>query len=301
MKSAIITGSTGLVGEAVCKELSKNNIQLLMLGRANLSREKIKAKFGSNSNYISLNMKDIYKLNDLIKEINFNYKNDCIFYNFAWEGERSLADGGFENQLKNSIFATEALKIAKKIGCSKFINCGSFQETVAEDILNTKSNKIITQENYTIAKIVSRDMCKILAYLEKIDYIHTRLSIPIDLTLKKGGYISSVIKKIINKSNFEKPTNKNYFDFVALEDVANAYLQIGLKGKNKADYYIGNAKPLKLDEFFQYIHDYLYRKTSCKNPFNSYAETFKIDEIKKDTGFVPLISLEKMIERFSKK
>ena len=80
----------------------------------------------------------------------------------------------------NSIYTSEALKVAKDIGCEKFINFGSIQETLAETSLKNDLNFNTSQMNYTISKLASRDMCLMLGYLEKIDYIHTRLSVPID-------------------------------------------------------------------------------------------------------------------------
>ena len=38
MKKAIVTGATGLIGKAVVNELSKNNIEVLCVGRKNLSK-----------------------------------------------------------------------------------------------------------------------------------------------------------------------------------------------------------------------------------------------------------------------
>ena len=70
-----------------------------------------------------------------------------------------------------------------------------------------------------------------VSYLNKIDYIHTRISVPLDFSLIKGSYISSTLRKIVDKKNYEQPKNKQLFDIVSIADVARAYFNIGLFGK----------------------------------------------------------------------
>ena len=142
-------------------------------------------------------MEDILLLPEKIKKNNWDPEEECVFYNFAWGGDEKLTDGSFQAQFNNATFSANALLAAKKkkIGCSKFINVGTMEETFAENYLKNPTNVSPpnrSQINYTCAKLASRDMCKILSYLEKIDYIHTRLSVPLSQSLDKGGYISSV-------------------------------------------------------------------------------------------------------------
>ena len=46
MKKAIITGSTGLVGQSLAKYLVNNQVDVLCLGRQDLSDEDVKKIFG---------------------------------------------------------------------------------------------------------------------------------------------------------------------------------------------------------------------------------------------------------------
>ena len=170
------------------------------------------------------------------------------FFNFAWSGHSNLTNGDINDQLESAYYSSEAVKIAKKIGCSKFVNVGTLEETFAENHLkNSKRSSFETSQfNYTIAKLASRDMCKITAYLEKIDYIHTRLSLPLDQTLSRGSYVSRTLKNIKKKITYIKPKNKRLFDIIFLDDVSRAYYLIGKYGKDKSDYFIGTSKPVLL-------------------------------------------------------
>ena len=288
MKKAIITGSSGLVGRSVARYLVTNGIKVLCIGRKHLASDYVKTLFPEGVEYIQLEMENLIELPDKINHLNWEIDNDCVFYNFAWSGNNNLTDGNFEDQLKNATFSSLAVKIAKKIGCLKFINSGTLEETYAE--WNMKHNLPYTsaQGNYAIAKLAARDMCAIVAYLEKIDYIHTRLSVPISPDLSIGGYIPKTLKKIVDKKNYEPPKNDQLFDIILTDDVAEAYYLIGLNGKNKADYFIGSGKPIKLIDYFKQFEQAIMGKRIERKKYSSIYSTkfFNTDALHQDTGFI---------------
>lgn len=270
MKRAIVTGSTGLVGSSVVKYLLEKKISVLALGRNKLSSENLIEKFGQYVQYLNIEMDDIESLPQKIKTIDFQIGQECVFFNFAWGGNNSLTDGEFEKQFRNSINSSNAVKIASILGCSKFVNCGTIQESIAELSIKNNSKFNNSQRDYSISKIASRDMCLIIAYLEKIDYIHTRLSVPINPNLINSGYIPNVLSNIMNGKEYSKPQNDQLFDITHIDDVSKAYYLIGINGKNKSDYYIGPSLPMTLSDYFKiaenfYNHDEFKMKINLSN------------------------------------
>ena len=155
-----------------------------------------------------------------------------------------------------------------------------------------------TQGNYAVAKLATRDMCSMVAYLEKIDYVHTRLSAPLSPDLSMGGYISKTLKKIINKENYEAPKNMQLYDIISTNDVAKAYYLIGLNGKNKADYFIGSGKPSTLNNYFEHVKQAVLGMSIEKTepPSSDIMEFFNIKNIHSDTGFRASINLLDLLE-----
>ena len=303
MKKAIITGATGLVGLAVAKYLSNKGIEVLCLGRKQLNNIEIKNKFGSdNIEYLSIKMEDILSLNEEINKIGWLPGDSCVFYNFAWGGRNKLTDGDFQDQFNNAIYSSNAVLSAKKLGCSKFINVGTLEETYAEGFIRDAKNNapyVSSQTDYVISKLASRDMCKMVSYLEKIDYIHTRLSVPLDPQLRMGGYISSVLVKIQEDKSYEKPNNTQLFDIILTEDVANAYYLIGIKGKNKADYFIGTSQPKTLREYFDFFElskRGIIDNVAGRNNTKLDNGIFSIVNLVNDTGFVLSSNFEEFIK-----
>ncbi len=287
MKKAIVSGALGLVGRPVVNYLVDNGIDVLCLGRKNLNENEINNYFCKRVKYVELDMENINNLPDKIKQLDWEVGNDCSFYNFAWSGVNRLTDGTLKNQLKNAIYSSLAVKSAKKIGCTKFINCGSVEENFHEWYLYNGSSYDSSQEDYAIAKLASRDMCSIIAYLEKIDYIHTRLSVPLSPDLSKGGYISKTLKNIINNESYQTPKNNQLYDIISTNDVARAYYLIGLHGKNKADYFIGSGNPSSLNNFFKNfklaVSGNIVKDKEVN--YSDISKFFNINNLYSDTGF----------------
>jgi len=305
MKKAIIAGATGLIGTAVANYLSLQGVKVLCLGRKMVAATAIEATFGHGADYLRLLMEDILTLKENVESLKWTPEDDCVFYNFAWSGENKLTDGSFEQQLKNAVEAANAVQAAKSVGCSKFISAGTMEETYAEEWMNNerKDAYISAQTNYALAKLAARDMCKILAYLHKIDYVHTRLSVPLDYKLTKGSYIATTLKKIVAGQSYEEPADTRLFDIISTDDVARAYYLIGNYGKNKANYYIGTSKPGTLAQYFQYVKD-LIGGVECSDwglMAVEKASLFDISQLHTDTGFVAENKFQDLLTSDSRK
>lgn len=299
MKRAIVTGATGLVGRAVARHLSSAGIDVLCMGRRTLPQASITEIFGAGATYLRLAMEDVASLEEQVAALEWSPGDECVFFNFAWRGRERLTDGDFGEQLTNAIHAAAAVRVAKKIGCTKFINAGTFEETLVERFLKGGSGEPYQspQTNYALAKLASRDMCKMVAYLEKIDYVHTRLSVPLSRDLSRGTYVASTVKKIIEGKPYEEPQNKRLCDLVFVEDVANAYFLIGRSGKNKSDYFIGSSKPATLGRYFLMISRLVKGHGSVPVEVDPGDDVglFDTAPLYRDTGFIAMTRLQDVI------
>jgi nucleoside-diphosphate-sugar epimerase len=302
VRKAIITGATGLVGSAVAKHLAARGVEVLCLGRKQLTETEAAAVIGSeNTRYLAIGMETIQTLADAMDQIHWNPGDSCVFYHFAWSGREKLIDGNFRDQFVNAIYTANAVAAAKHAGCIKFVSAGTMEETFAELYLAGRtqlSSYESSQANYTIAKLAARDMSKIVAYLEKIDYIHTRLSVPLDEFLVRGGYVCSTTRKILRREPYQMPLNGQLFDIIITQDVAEAYFRLGQRGKNKADYFIGTSRPKTLREYFEICErirdgDLSFPADSGKGCAAN--DLFSIQRLVDDTGFVPSISYENFV------
>ncbi len=286
MKKAIVIGANGYIGSAVVKKLLENDIEVLSISRRSEPLFNPISTVDRHTN-IFLDLEKIDLLPDEILRHKWTVGSDCVFYNFAWSGSKRLMDGTIEDQLNNVTYLSNSVNIASQIGCSKFIDSGSIEESFAKEYLeNSWFDKSFdsNNENYAVSKIASKNMCMLLAYLNKIDYVHTRISAVIDRDLNGNGYISGIFKKILNNESYQKPLNEGYFDIIDLEDLANAYYLLGIYGKNKFDYFIGSGFPQKLVDYFDIFYNLKkHGKVISKKKYET-SKHFDVSYFKNDTG-----------------
>ena len=123
-------------------------------------------------------------------------------------------------------------------------------------------------------------MSTLIAYMEKIDYIHTRFSLAVDSELLARGYLAESLKILKNGGEIEPVKNKQLYDLIDLHDLACAYVAIGKYGKN-------NPRPLT--EFFSLFLDFKNNTNLTKiktSPSKSEVqELFDTNLLFEDTGF----------------
>ncbi|MDC1209838.1 NAD-dependent epimerase/dehydratase family protein [Pseudomonadota bacterium] len=305
MKQAIITGSTGLIGSVLVRHLISAGVEVLCLGKSELKDSEVLSLFGKKAIYHVCLMKNISNLQKLIKQINFHVGSECVFFHFAWGSETGLTSGSLQDQMENAIASAISVKVAKSLGCSKFVSSGSLEETFIEEFLSKRTQHYESmQTNYGLAKIASRDMCRMTAYLEKIDYVHTRLSAPLSPDLSQKSYIAKTLLTILEGKDYQPPKNKRFFDFISTKEIPLAFELIGKYGKNKSDYFIGTGHPVTLEHYFNYFKrqaDGLEHKLVETSVSYDLLKVFNISNLEVDTGFKSQINSLEIVKFRNKK
>lgn len=297
MDSAIITGATGLIGSALTRRLAANGIPTVCVGRRTLSADEITAVFSATTiTYLRIKPHGFKTLPENVSHSGWRPGSSCVWYHCAWGGNNALTDGTFETQFANATDAADAVRAARQIGCRAFVNVGTIEETLAERHVREKPEQPYssTQSHYAISKLAARDMCRIVAYLNKIDYIHTRLSAPINHHLSMGGYIASTLRSILDGRPYSAPRNPQLYDIVVDTDVAHALHLIGVHGRNTADYFIGTGAPRPLSDYFSTAEKIVAGGTPRTPAVSSDgdARLFAIEALTADTGYRPTLTFE---------
>ena len=286
MRSAVVSGATGLVGRATVRELTSQGFEVLALGRSQLSPAEVEVNFGSAVSYLDVEMSLIGDLQRRMRnETNFQGR-ECVFFHFAWSGKRGLTDGGLSVQLSNVKHATDVISVAKEIDCEKVIGSGTFQETLVEKFLNAEVSEIsATQQDYAVAKLAARDMSKITSYLQKIDFVHTRMSVPLDFSLVRGTYIAQSLKAILRGVPYKPPVSNEIVDLVSTEDVGRAYVALGSSTVSSGDFYIGSSRPVRIPSLLSQFEEIVKGRAIDLEEEKSTALLFDTTPLKEAVGF----------------
>lgn len=234
MKTAILTGGTGFLGNWLLKELIKNNIFVYTVVRKN-SKRIDRLKDFSSIEILEIDMNHILDLKKYVKKADF-------FYNLAWEGERD----DYDSQMDNIEFSVNAMKVAKDIGVKLFVMTGSQAEY---GIYHEKVN-----ESSLVNPASAYGSCKVACY-----YILNSLSKKINIPLTwvrvfsvygEGDNPNTLISYLFKcfKENTVPELTKcdQLWDFLYAEDAAKAIYLLGLKHKSGIyNLAYGESKPLK--------------------------------------------------------
>lgn len=288
MKSAIVTGANGFVGSAVVRELLNNNVAVCAIihngNRSNLKSDPLLTIISSElSNF------------DEIKSL-IDYGSYEVFFHFAWEGSAGPARADYSLQLHNAENSLNIIKLAKKLGCSRFVFAGTIMEHETILAAYEQGNKPGPNYIYGAGKIVAHLMAQSLAASIDIDLIWSEITNAYGPGETSPRMVNTTIRKCINGVSPEFTSGTQNYDFVYIDDLAKAFRLIGEKGKPFNRYLIGssNARPLKefLIEMQQSIApnlDFIFGNvpfTGVNMPLD-YFDTSKTQE---DTGFKAEIS-----------
>lgn len=284
---AIVTGANGFVGSALVKKLVENNIEVLAI---DLSFNPSRLEANDKIETLELSIDNIASLKDKIT------KAYDVFYHFAWVGSAGPLRCDETVQVKNAMWTVDCLREAKEIGCKKFICAGTIMEYEVHAAMYAQGSKPGAAYIYGVGKVLAHELCKPIANQLGIDIIWTYITNAYGVGEKSPRFINTTLRKIIHNEPLEFTAGTQNYDFVYIDDVANAFYLVGLHGKANKGYMIGsgNARPLK-----EFIIEMCNANAKDNKPLfgnvpftgvNVDINTFDISDLVNDCGFAPTVS-----------
>lgn len=288
MKKVIVTGANGFVGGALVKELIKNDIEVVAL---DLEGHNDNLPNDDRVKFCPFDLTNAFEIKDRIQE-----KGIDTFYHFAWAGSAGAARADAALQLNNAKWTVDCLKLAKELGCSRFVNAGSIMELETIAAAFKAGNKPGLGYIYGSGKLVAHTMCKSVAADIGIDLVWAMITNAYGVGERSPRMVNTTIQKCIRGEAPQFTAGTQNYDFVYIDDVARAFRLIGQNGKPFCEYLIGssNAKPLKeflleMKEAIAPDLDFIFGDI----PFtgvNQPLEEFDCSKTEADTGFRAEIS-----------
>ena len=296
MKCVVISGISGFVGSAVAKKLLNNNIVVIGLDIVEAGKERLPQH--KNLIFYKCNIFNSAEVKQILKEYSFD-----TFYHFAWIGSAGPLRSDYDTQIKNALCTMELMKLAKEFGCSKFVVSGTIMEFEAFEAIYSQESKPQTSYIYGVGKMLAHAICKPIANEIGIQLIWAYITNTFGVGESSPRLINSTIRKCINNEQLEFTAATQMYDFVYIDDVAEAFYLLGLNGKSNKGYVIGSGKATNLKHFLLKIVEICGKDS--KPHFGNLAYTgidlssdyFSIEEIQKDCGFTPKVSFDEAIRK----
>lgn len=290
MKSAIVTGANGFIGSALCHTLIDHGISVTAVLRNEMSN--ISRLSGLDINIVYCNSGDILSLPDGYRKEDIEY--DC-FFALAWDGVSGKKRADYKMQLNNVKMMLDSVIVAQQMGCKRFVGVGSLAENDVMAYSGEDGSTPNAVSCYGAAKVSAHFMTKAECNYCGIEHLWVQLANCYGKGDKSTNFINLVIDILMTGKPADFTNGEQLYDFVNIEDVAEALFCIGNNGVNNHNYYVGSGSPRPLKEYIKIIRDIINPKLPLNLgaiPYHGISaplETFSCEKVYKDTNFRPRV------------
>lgn len=253
MKKAYVTGATGAIGMALVAELLQNNIEVTVFLRKDSERSgRIAESFGEElkRGNLSVEYVSLEELKHFMENVYTPGRQDSVFYHLGWSGTFGKLRNDAVLQQKNVEYTLDAVRLADRLGCTKFIGVGSQAEYGRVSTRLTPDTDTVPENEYGRAKLAagvsSRELCRELG----IEHAWVRvLSVygPYD---GMNTMITSVIRGLLNGDRVSLTKGEQMWNYLYSEDAGKELYLLGAKAvRNGAVYILAGSEEHSLKEY----------------------------------------------------
>lgn len=285
MKRVVVTGATSMIGIALIEECIKNNVQVTALVRRH------------SHNLDRLPQNDLVVCEDCDLEEMRSFKSEAqgfdAFYHFAWGYTDKAGRMSSELQQKNIQYSLDAIDLAVRLRCKKFIGAGSQAEYGMHVDDKTRPDSIATPINpYGICKYTAGKLCSISAQQRGIDFFWVRIFSIYGKYDQPDTMVSSTIRKMMNGERCSFTLATQIWDYLYSEDAGRAFYLIGEKSVGNKVYCLGSGEKKPLREYIEILRDVINPGASLRFGELSYTNSIPngmcadISQLHKDTEWL---------------
>lgn len=294
MKKIIITGGTGTIGSSLVRVASEKGLFVTVLVRKGSPRIDNILK-ADNVEIIECNLDD-YKNLSLDKEYD-------SFIHLAWDKTFGASRDNTDIQMLNIQYTLDAVRLASRCGCKKFIGIGSQAEYGISDKNLTVDSLVNPESGYGIAKFAAGKMSNLLCKQLGLQFNWIRvLSVygPNDADCTLVSYVIKCLKSGISP---ELTKCEQIWDYIYSDDASEAILAIEENGVDGRYYPLGCGKGRPLKDYIEEIKAVLESDVPLlfgAKDYYPHQPMFLVSNnecLCKDTGWTPKFSFKKGIKK----
>lgn len=285
---AVVTGPTGAVGTALCRELAANGITIYAVCRPNSPRA---AAVPQHEN-IRLVECDVTMLALLPEKIPGGAD---AFFHFAWAHTIGPGRNNMPAQIENIRYSIDAVRAAKELGCQVFIGAGSQAEYGRFEGVLKADTPCLPENGYGMAKLCTGQMSRVEAQNLGIDHVWARILSVYGPGDGPATMVSSVIRQLKAGEKPALTAGVQQWDYLYSGDAARAFRLMAQHGVSGKVYPLGSgtAKPLK--EYILQLRDTIDPALPLGfgeipyGPLQVMHLQADISQLQADTGFAPQV------------
>lgn len=296
IQTAVVTGPTGVVGQALCRYLLCQGIRVYAVCRPGSDRNLNLP----DNNYLQKVLCDISNINKLPELIE---KKADAFFHLAWTNSASNLRNNMMAQIDNIKATLNACHTAKRLGCVVFIGAGSQAEYGRVDEALKPDTPCYPENGYGMAKLCAGQMSRMECAKLDISHVWPRILSVYGPHDGHTAMITQAIKKLLVGESPSLTAGEQVWDYLYENDVAEALYRLAVYGQNGYVYPVGSGKAKPLKEYLLILRDAIDSSIPLGFGDVPYSEKqvmhleADISAIREDTGFVPRTDFEEGIRK----
>ena len=247
IKSAVITGPTGAIGTALCRELAASGIKVYAVCRPGSPRMAA-VPVHPLIQTVECDVSELQRLPSLCGSAD-------VFYHFAWAKTTGAGRNDMPAQIGNIQYTMDAVAAAAALGCKVFVGAGSQAEYGRVEGLLRPDTPCFPENGYGMAKLCAGQMSRVECEKLGIDHIWTRILSVYGPGDGAGSMISSVIRQLLAGERPALTAGVQMWDYLYSEDAAKAFRLLAESGVGGKIYPLGGGKALPLKDYIEELRD----------------------------------------------
>ena len=302
MKTAVVTGATGVTGRALVNICIKAGYEVLAV----VHRGSLRADELSQIDHCHVLRLDLPEYDQAMEEIGnrgIHLEGYELFFHLAWMAPFGKERENYDLQVGNIQAALHAVRFAKALGCTTFIGTGSQAEYGQTEGLLCPDTPTFPETGYGITKLCAGQLTRLACAQQGLKHIWCRLLSVYGPYDRDETLISTAVLQMMRNEETVFTACDQMWDYIYSDDAARALLIAAQKGISGKIYVVGSGEVHPLKEYIRKIADitgYTKEIGFGKRPYNDKQVMFlqaDLSELKRDTGFEPQTSFEDGIKR----
>ena len=283
---AVVTGPTGAIGTALCRELAQNGITVYAVCRPNSPRAAA-VPLHENIQLVECDVAQLDMLPELIPG------GADAFFHFAWAHTIGPGRNDMPAQIENVRYTIDAVRAAKQLGCNVFIGAGSQAEYGRVEGMLKPDTPCFPENGYGMAKLCAGQMSRVEAQKLGIDHIWCRILSVYGPGDGSATMISSVIRQLHAGEKPKLTAGIQQWDYLYASDAANAFWLLALHGVSGKTYPLGSGQAQPLRFYIETLRNQIDPTLELGfgeipyGPLQVMHLEADISELQADAGFTP--------------
>lgn len=249
MNTVLITGATSMIGAALAAECLAHGCRVVAVSRKGSARLAC-LPHDKNLRLVEADLADLKTLDAAVI-------GPCeVFFHLAWANTDKAGRADPARQQANVAYTLDALDLAARLGCQKFIGAGSQAEYgVHRQCPTGPDSPADPQVAYGVCKYAAGKLGALRARQLGLDFIWVRIFSVYGPNDLPGTMISTTVDRLRRGEHCAFTAGTHLWDYLYSADAARAFRLIGEKVRGEKVYCLGSGTARPLREYIMQLRD----------------------------------------------